>query len=100
MQAARDHFESGMRQVLEAMADAQHVSIPTTIFYAFKQSEADEGGVASTGWEIFLQGLLDVGFAVTSTWPMRTEMVNALKKGSRPATWCMGDTASASLLSF
>ena len=32
---------------------------PITVFYAFKQSEADDdGGHASTGWETLLEGML------------------------------------------
>ncbi len=45
-----------------------------TVFYAFKQEEiAVEEGVASTGWETMLTGLMQAGFAIAGTWPMRTE---------------------------
>ncbi len=56
-----------------------------TVYYAFKQAESGEdstsqsNGVmasASTGWETMLEGLLRSGFAITGTWPMRTEMAN------------------------
>ena len=72
-EAAREHFESGMEEVFEVAAAAQHPDFPATVFYAFKQSETDAAGVASTGWETFVQGLLAAGFAVTATWPVRTE---------------------------
>ena len=52
--------------------------MPATIFYAFKQIEEEKGGRSSTGWETFLQGLLNAGLAVTATWPMRTEMVTKI----------------------
>ena len=43
------------------------------MFYAFKQAESDEEGIASTGWETMLNGLVQAGLAVTATWPVRTE---------------------------
>src|SRR5262249_44789820 len=46
----------------------------TLIYYAFKQSETDsDEGVASTGWDTFLDAVIRAGFAITGTWPMRTE---------------------------
>ena len=45
---------------------------PTTLFYAFKQAENEDGATASTGWDTMLSGLVAAGFAVTGTWPMRT----------------------------
>lgn len=45
-----------------------------TIYYAFKQAETNESaGTSSTGWETFLAAVLKAGFALTGTWPMRTE---------------------------
>jgi len=73
---AESHFENGFRQVFGAAARQAHPTTPLTIFYAFKQSEADDSSVgsqASTGWEKMLQGLVDNELSVTGTWPMRTE---------------------------
>jgi putative DNA methylase len=72
------HFETGFRAVFRRAAQEGRADTPITIFYAFKQSESDDDGadttlVASTGWEKFLQGLVDNGLVVTGTWPMRTE---------------------------
>ena len=51
-----------------------HPAFPVTIYYAFKQSETKgDGGTASTGWETFLGAVIRSGFAITRTWPMRTE---------------------------
>lgn len=72
-EAAKVHFENGMRRVLEAAARVSDERYPSTIFYAFRATESSEGGVVSTGWETFLSGLLDAGYAISSTWPMRTE---------------------------
>ena len=74
--AAREHFESGMARVLEQIARVQHPEYPATIFYAYKQKETKQGDTASTGWETFLQGLVDAGLRITATWPIRTEMLN------------------------
>lgn len=72
---ARIHFEEGLHAAFRQVRVAQHPDFPFTLFYAFKQSETDaiDGSTASTGWETMLQGLLDAGFSVTGTWPMRTE---------------------------
>lgn len=72
--AAHKHFESGMEEVFSAAAAHADVRFPATIFYAFKATESSSDGVTSTGWETFLSGLLDAGYAITATWPMRTEM--------------------------
>jgi len=72
---ARSFFLNGMTQALRHLAQHAHSAFPVTIYYAFKQSE-DQGGArqASTGWETFLHALIRSGFAVTGTWPIRTEM--------------------------
>ena len=69
-------FEEGLGAAFQRIHEASHSDYPVTVFYAFKQSEedGDGAGVASTGWETMLKGLLEARFAVTGTWPMRTEM--------------------------
>ena len=71
--AAQAHFETGMHEVFTAAAANAHPDYPATIFYAFKATESNDDGVTSTGWETFLGGLLDAGYAITATWPVRTE---------------------------
>ena len=78
-QEARQHFETGMTMVLDRIATFQHPEFPATIFYAFKQQETKKGDYASTGWETFLQGLVDVRLQVGATWPIRTEMSTRLR---------------------
>ena len=56
------------------VAAAQHRDVPATIFYAYKATETKDGDVVSTGWDTFLQAILDAGMAVTATWPIRTEL--------------------------
>lgn len=71
--AAQAHFELGMQEVFAEAARQAHPDFPSTIFYAFKATETTEDGITSTGWETFLAGLLDAGFGITATWPIRTE---------------------------
>ena len=87
--AAERFFLRGMEQALCALSEQAHPAFPVTIFYAFKQSETrGDAGTASTGWETFLEAVIQSGFAITGTWPMRTE------RGSRPRS--IGSNALAS----
>ena len=71
---AEAFFLEGMGAAVRQLASQTHPAFPVTIYYAFKQSETRRGsGTASTGWETFLDALIRSGFAVTGTWPMRTE---------------------------
>lgn len=70
---AEAFFLSGMTDAMSNMARQHKSSYPATIFYAFKQSEVDEEGTSSTGWATFLQAVMDAGFAILGTWPVRTE---------------------------
>ena len=78
-EAAKTHFEDGMAAVLERVTACQRTGFPATVFYAFKQQETKDGKVSATGWETFLQGLVDARLQVTATWPIRTEMLTGLK---------------------
>ena len=72
---AETFFLSGMTQAMHRLASQAHPAFPVTIYYAFKQSEGDGAdSTASTGWETFLGAVVQAGFAVSGTWPMRTEM--------------------------
>lgn len=70
---ADEHFETGFVRTFTRIRASHPVDVPVTIFYAFKQTESDDGGVASTGWETMLNGLMEAGLVITATWPMRTE---------------------------
>lgn len=70
---AQDFFESGFRHVFaEARRSASDV-YPITVYYAFKQAELEADGLASTGWETLLSGMVSEGWTVTATWPVRSE---------------------------
>jgi len=71
---AETFFLDGMTQAMQRLAQQAHPAFPVTIYYAFKQAESDdEGGTASTGWDTFLAAVIEAGFAISGTWPMRTE---------------------------
>ena len=71
---AENFFLDGMTAAMHNLAELAHPAFPVTIYYAFKQAETkDEVGTSSTGWETFLAAVLKAGFALTGTWPMRTE---------------------------
>lgn len=71
---AEAFFLSGMKDALHNLATQSHPGFPVTIYYAFKQAETKgDEGTTSTGWITFLQAVLDAGFALSGTWPVRTE---------------------------
>ena len=72
-QAAEQFFMEGMGQALRNMHAAGTDDFPVTIYYAFKQAEVAKEGLTSAGWATFLQGIVDVGYVIDGTWPVRTE---------------------------
>ena len=76
---AEAFFMNGMTRAMERLVQQAHIGFPTTIYYAFKQSESrNDRGVSSTGWETFLEAVISAGFRITGTWPMRTERGNRM----------------------
>jgi putative DNA methylase len=78
-EAAGSFFMDGMTCAMHRLAEQAHPAFPVTIYYAFKQSETESGGTASTGWESFLDAVIHAGFAIDGTWPMRTELANRMR---------------------
>jgi putative DNA methylase len=72
------HFESGMAEFMARVAQSQPKDVPATIYYAYKATESTDGEMRSTGWDTFLQAVVDAGMQVTATWPLRTELGNRL----------------------
>ena len=71
---AETFFLEGMTKAMRCLAEQAHPAFPITVYYAFKQSESEtDAGTASTGWETFLAAVIEAGFAISGTWPMRTE---------------------------
>ena len=84
--AIPSRFENSPRRFEELLGKAlrrmrQHCSdkFPTSIFYAYKQQEEERDGTTSTGWETMLMALVNAGFQIVSTWPMRTERPTGVK---------------------
>ena len=63
------HVHDGLVRAFGRMRAAHASDGPLVLFYASRHAS---GGAAS--WETMLAGLLGSGFAVTGTWPMRTEL--------------------------
>ncbi len=78
---AEAFFLDGMTQAMHRLAEQAHPAFPVTIYYAFKQAESDGcDGTTNTGWDTFLAAVIESGFAISGTWPMRTELTGNLKK--------------------
>ena len=76
---AEAFFLDGMTRVMRRLAVQTNPVFPVTIYYAFRQSERrGDSGISSTGWETFLGAVIDAGFAVVGTWPIRTELSNRM----------------------
>jgi putative DNA methylase len=81
---AKLHFEQGLQSAFGHLLAQSDRRTPITVYYAFKQSEAETDAVgdrahASTGWEAMLSALIDNGFQLTGTWPIRTERTGRLR---------------------
>lgn len=93
-EGARHFFEDGFRQVFEHARAAANNDCAATVYYAFKQSAAEDSGVASSGWETLLDGMVRGGWSITSTWPLRSE------RGGRMLSVGTNALASAIVLSL
>ena len=82
---AEQHFVEGLRRAFVLIREHAAREYPVTIYYAFKQRESEDDSEAerfvprSTGWETMLAALNQAGFAITGTWPIRTEAANRLR---------------------
>lgn len=93
IEAAKQFFEAGLTQCFEGTRRAHSSEVPFTIFYAFKQAEDDgtdsdadvTGSVASTGWETILEAVIQSGFLIDGTWPMRTERTGGFRNKGQNA---------------
>lgn len=80
---AKKHFEEGFNKTCGRLRQITDSNFPLVLFYAFKQQEesVEEGDIdlksddtaSSTGWETMLTGVIESGFAIVGTWPLRTE---------------------------
>ena len=81
-EAAERFFLDGMSQSFSQLAAQGHPGVPLSIYYAFKQAESKNGGVASTGWEKFLDAVIRTGYGISGTWPVRSERSGGVKTGT------------------
>ncbi|MET4128079.1 DUF1156 domain-containing protein [Roseovarius sp. MBR-6] len=84
-EAAEAFFLSGMTAAVANMARNDGEYGPAAIFYAFKQSEFEQEGLSSTGWAVFLQAVIDAGYSIVGTWPVRTENASRMVASGRNA---------------
>jgi putative DNA methylase len=97
-QLARLHFEQGFRRAFAVLREKMDPRFPLTVYYAFKQDdlegeermESQEQSMEpqdssltphssplspqpdrTTGWETMLTALIETGFQITATWPVR-----------------------------
>lgn len=70
---AKKFFEDGFRTVFANARRSANPDYPMTVYYAFKQTETTTEGRTSTGWSTILEGMIRSGWAITATWPMRSE---------------------------
>ena len=77
--AAEEFFQQGLNSVFTRLRTVQDPRFPMAVYYAFKQSQRSEEGVASTGWSTMLEGLIAAGWMITATQPMRTERSNRVR---------------------
>ncbi|MEX0283327.1 MAG: DUF1156 domain-containing protein [Paracoccaceae bacterium] len=71
--AADRFFLDGMTEAMSSLEKQSNPGFPAAIYYAFKQSEVETSGIASTGWATFLSAVIAAGFSIVGTWPVRTE---------------------------
>ncbi len=75
-------FEELMEKTLVRIRQDCTHGFPVSLFYAYKQQEKVRNGRSSTGWETMLTAVVNAGFQIVGTWPMRTELstrLNALQ---------------------
>ena len=77
-EGAKEFFEAGFREVFAKARGSATPDYPITVYYAFKQSESSKDGDASSGWETLLEGMINSGWAITATWPVRSELSNRM----------------------
>lgn len=76
---AEAFFEAGFERVFAQARKGASPDIPMTVYYAFKQGELEQEGVSNTGWATILEGMIREGWAITATWPVRSERAGRMR---------------------
>ncbi len=98
---AKEHFESGFKRAFTVLKEAMDDRFPMSIYYAFKQEEVEDASdndeesnpndiTLTTGWETILEAVVQSGFQITATWPLRASQQWRLR--------AMGSNALASYI--
>ena len=75
---AKQFFEEGFREVFaRARETASTTSRSPSTTRSSNPTSSDDGD-GSTGWETLLDGMIRSGWAITATWPMRSELGNRM----------------------
>ena len=78
-QGAEKFFIEGFNSVFHRIReDNANPDVPMTVYYAYKQQDRGKDGTSSTGWHTLLDGLIQSGWEITATWPMRSELKNRM----------------------
>ena len=78
-QGAEKFFVEGFNSVFHRIReDDANPDVPMTVYYAYKQQDRGKDGTSSTGWHTLLDGLIQSGWEITATWPMRSELKNRM----------------------
>ena len=78
-QGAEKFFIEGFNSVFHRIReDDANPDVPMTVYYAYKQQDSGKDGTSSTGWHTLLDGLIQSGWEITATWPMRSELKNRM----------------------
>lgn len=72
-EGAEQFFVDGFNKVFARMRKGARSDVPLTVYYAYKQQDTRDAGTSSTGWHTLLDGLMNAGWEITATWPMRSE---------------------------
>ena len=72
------HFENLLGKAFLQIRRYCATEFPTSIFYAYRHQEEERGGRISTGWETMLTAVVNAGFQIVATWPLRTEQTVGL----------------------
>ncbi len=75
-EGAERFFVAGFNSVFHRIRQAAVPDAPITAYYAYKQQDAGADGTSSTGWHTLLSGLIEAGWEITATWPVRSELAN------------------------
>ncbi|MBE6477653.1 MAG: DUF1156 domain-containing protein [Propionibacteriaceae bacterium] len=77
-EGAERFFIDGFNSVFARVRQGDNQAVPMTVYYAYKQQDAEADGTSSTGWHTLLDGLIKAGWEITATWPMRSELTNRM----------------------